>query len=122
MEAQLSAGIVRLKAAALNIPERDSCGEAVQAVLIPLIVEENARVATNHPRRHAERGRKVACDRSSASKHPYARHGLSSFGGEMPPSEAESQEGIGVLRLRSCFAWRSSHSAQDDRVRLGSEV
>lgn len=40
MGAQLSAGIVRLKAADLNIPERDCCGEAVEAALIPLIVEE----------------------------------------------------------------------------------
>jgi hypothetical protein len=40
MEAQLSAGIVRLKGAALNIPERDCCGEAVQGALIWLIAEE----------------------------------------------------------------------------------
>ena len=40
METQLSAGIVRLRSADLNIPEADSCGEAVEAVLIPLIAEE----------------------------------------------------------------------------------
>jgi hypothetical protein len=42
MEAKLSAGIVRLKAADLNIPERDCCGEAVEGGFIPLIFEENA--------------------------------------------------------------------------------
>jgi hypothetical protein len=41
MEAQLSAGIVSLKAADLNIPERDCCGEAVEVAAIPLIAEEN---------------------------------------------------------------------------------
>jgi hypothetical protein len=41
MEAQLSAEIVRLKAADLNIPERDCCGETVQGGAIPLIAEEN---------------------------------------------------------------------------------
>jgi hypothetical protein len=41
MEARLSAGIVRLKAADLNIPERDCCGEAVEGALMRLIVEEN---------------------------------------------------------------------------------
>ncbi len=41
MEAKLSAGIVRLKAADLNIPERDCCGEAVEGGFIPLIFEEN---------------------------------------------------------------------------------
>jgi hypothetical protein len=40
MEAQLSAGILRLRAANVNIPERDCCGEAVEGALIPLIVEE----------------------------------------------------------------------------------
>jgi hypothetical protein len=40
MEAQLSAGIVRLKAAALNIPEGDCCGETVEGALIWLIAEE----------------------------------------------------------------------------------
>jgi hypothetical protein len=44
MEAQLSAGIVRLKAAALNIPQRDCCGEPVKVVLIPLIAEEKRGV------------------------------------------------------------------------------
>src|SRR6476646_5816269 len=42
MEAQLSAGIVRLKTASLNIPERDCCGEAVEGTLIPLTGEENS--------------------------------------------------------------------------------
>jgi hypothetical protein len=40
MEAQLSAGIVRLKAADLNIPEADCCGEAVDDVAIWLRAEE----------------------------------------------------------------------------------
>jgi hypothetical protein len=40
MEARVSAGIVRLKAADLNIPERDCCGEAVEGAVIPLIAEE----------------------------------------------------------------------------------
>jgi hypothetical protein len=39
--AQRPGGIVRLKAADLNIPERDCCGEAVEGALIPLIAEEN---------------------------------------------------------------------------------
>jgi hypothetical protein len=33
---------VRPKAANLNIPEGDCCGEAVEAALIPLIAEENS--------------------------------------------------------------------------------
>jgi hypothetical protein len=40
MEVQLSAAIVRLEAADLNIPERDCCGEAVDGALIWLIAEE----------------------------------------------------------------------------------
>jgi hypothetical protein len=68
MEAQLSAGIVRLKAAALNIPEGDCCGEAVEGALIWLIVAENVPFPC-----HAER-------RKSGLKHPYARHGLFAFG------------------------------------------
>ena len=43
MEAQLSAGIVRLKAADLNIPEADCCGEAVEGALIWLMAEENLK-------------------------------------------------------------------------------
>ena len=41
MEAQLSAGIVRLKAADLNIPDRDCCGEAVDTLSNPWRTEEN---------------------------------------------------------------------------------
>jgi hypothetical protein len=57
MEAQLSAGIVRLKAATLNIPERDCCGEAVEGTLIPLTGEENSadRVKKARCLRHLER-------------------------------------------------------------------
>src|ERR1700674_4665090 len=40
VETRLSAGIVRLRSADLNIPEANCCGEAVEAVLIPLIAEE----------------------------------------------------------------------------------
>src|SRR6266849_6386099 len=55
MEAQLSAGIVRLQAANLNIPEADCCGEAVEVALIPLIAEENPAVRSSLFRCHAER-------------------------------------------------------------------
>jgi hypothetical protein len=40
LEAQLSAGIVRLKAADLNIPEADCCGEAVELSNYRLVREE----------------------------------------------------------------------------------
>jgi len=54
MEVQLSAGIVRLRTADLNIPEADSCGEAVEAALIPLSAEEK-RVVTKPTHCQAER-------------------------------------------------------------------
>ena len=38
-----------------------------------------------------------------------------------PPRDFRSWELIGVLRLRSCFAMRSSYSAQDDRVQIDKE-
>jgi len=41
MEAQLSVGIVSPKAAGLNIPEADCCGEAVEGAAIWLRPEEN---------------------------------------------------------------------------------
>jgi hypothetical protein len=41
LEAQLSAGIMGLKARDLNIPDGDCCGEAVEGALIRLIGEEN---------------------------------------------------------------------------------
>jgi hypothetical protein len=41
LEAQLSAAIVRLEAAELNIPEADCCGEAVEGAAIWLRAEEN---------------------------------------------------------------------------------
>jgi hypothetical protein len=65
MEAKLSAGIVRLKAADLNIPERDCCGEAVEGGFIPLIFEENARNETKLPVMRSA-GIAVASDRYSA--------------------------------------------------------
>jgi hypothetical protein len=41
MEILLSAGILRLRTAYLNIPEADCCGEAVEGAFIQLIAEEN---------------------------------------------------------------------------------
>ena len=40
--------------------------------------------------------------------HPFSRGGLD-------PVKVEPSLGIGVLRLRDCFASRSGHSAQDDK-------
>jgi hypothetical protein len=42
MEAKLSAGIVSLKAANLNIPEADCCGEAVELFLIRFKAVKNS--------------------------------------------------------------------------------
>jgi hypothetical protein len=67
MEAQLSAGIVRLKAADLNIPERDCCGEAVEVALIPLIAAEKLSEESSVM---LSGGRAVACDGSSAVEAP----------------------------------------------------
>src|SRR6202035_1507263 len=66
----MSPGIVRRRAALLNILEGDCCGEAVEGAVIPLMAEENMSCVTT--RTHAELllpvmlsgGRAVACDRT----------------------------------------------------------
>jgi hypothetical protein len=69
VEERVSAGIVRLKADDLNIPERDCCGEAVQCAPISLIAEENFAPC------HAERSRNT----------PAIGMVLAPLGGELAP-------------------------------------
>jgi hypothetical protein len=67
-------------------------------------------------RSHPERARIFAREESRESKDPYKlerplHRGICVAGSG---AKAASDELIGVLRLRSCFAPRSRHSAQDD--------